>query len=467
MDAFRRRLLQLGWTPEQADAHLYRISGGRAGGLPEPEVPEPEHLDTPVVLGSDISTGAPVSLGVTERMNGVYVIGKNGTGKSSLIASLIAQDMRDGRGLCLLDPHGDLTHQVIRLVPPERRAHVLLLDAGNEDVVFGLNPLQSDGTPRGIARTADAVVQSFKRAWGSLGWGARLEMTLYNLAYALASAKKTLVDVPDFFYREDARQRVLAQVTNQNVVDFWRYEYDGLTPTQQRELRSSTFNKIKLFLDNPLVARIVGQQANSVDWRWAMDHGRIVLVRLPEGEIGEGPVNLLGSTIVDQIAFAVRSRANVPEAARRPFFLFADEFHRFATPAFAKLLDELRKYGIATLMAHQRRAQLGEEAQEAALGARNFVVFEVTARDAAELRREVAPAQADPVSPLNLYEQLERKGHPDPEVRRLVSQVQRHIEFWPVIQAKQTQAQGRQPDMPIIRGHASKMVRISTRPTGT
>lgn len=290
--------------------------------------------------------------------------------------------------MCLLDPHGDLTRQVIGLVPPERRDDVLLLDAGNEHVVFGLNLLEADGTPRGVARTADAVVHSFKRAWGSLGWGARLEMTLYNLAYALASAGKTLADVPDFFYRGDARRRVLAEVDNRNVVDFWHHEYDALTPAQQRELRSSTFNKIKLFLDNPLVARIVGQPRSSVDWRSAMDQGRIVLVRLPEGEIGEGAVNLLGSTIVDQIAGAVRSRADVPEDRRRPFFLFADEFHRFATPAFAKLLDELRKYGIATLMAHQRRAQLGDEAREAALGARNFVVFEVTARDAAELGRE-------------------------------------------------------------------------------
>ncbi len=402
------------------------------------DVPDPIPAVSPapvdpdaVVLGHDISTGEAVPLGVVERMGGLYVIGKNGTGKSSLIASLVAQDMRHGHGVCVLDPHGDLTRHVISLVPPERRSDVLLLDAGNQHTVFGLNLFESDGTDYGIARSADAVVQSFKRAWGSLGWGARLEMTLYNLAYALASADKTLADVPDFFYRDEVRQRVLAQVDNPNVVDFWRYEYDGLTPTQQRELRSSTFNKIKLFLDNPLVARIVGQQQSSVDWSWAMDWGQIVLVRLPEGEIGEGAVNLLGSTIVDQIATAVRSRAILPEAQRRPFFLFADEFHRFATAAFAKLLDELRKYGIATLMAHQRRAQLAEEARESALGARNFVVFEVTAKDAAELGHEMSTGEDTTVTPMNLYEQLERKGHPNPTIRQHFPMIRDAVESYP------------------------------------
>jgi hypothetical protein len=396
-------------------------------------------------------------------MNGLYVIGKNGTGKSSLIASLVAQDMRHGHGLCLLDPHGDLTHQVISLVPPERRADVLLLDAGNREIVFGLNLFASDGSEYGIARTADAVVQSFKRAWGSMGWGARLEMTLYNLAYALASADKTLVDVPDFFYRREVRQRVLEDVDNPNVVDFWRYEYDELTPTQQRELRSSTFNKIKLFLDNPLVARIVGQPESSLDWSRAMQQGKIVLVRLPERAIGEGAANLLGAAIVDQIATAVGSRESLPEAQRRPFFLFADEFHRFATPTFAKLLDELRKYRIATLMAHQRRPQLSEEAREAALGARNFVIFEVTAKDAAELGREVSAAEPDLVSPMNLYEQLERKGHPNPLVKHLFPRIRQILEFFPIVQAREIEDRGMEPDLPILRAKAEHQKHLLSR----
>ncbi|HKG25000.1 MAG TPA: type IV secretory system conjugative DNA transfer family protein [Thermomicrobiales bacterium] len=194
-----------------------------------------------------------------------------------------------------------------------------------------------------------------------------------------------------------------------------------------------------------------------------MDRGRIVLVRLPEGEIGEGAVNLLGSTIVDQIATAVRSRATLPESQRRPFFLFADEFHRFATPAFAKLLDELRKYGIATLMAHQRRAQLAEEAREAALGARNFVVFEVTARDAAELGHELSTGEDTTVTPLNLYEQLERKGHPDPQVNRFFPQLRQVLDFSPIERARELARRGHEPDVPVLRAEAERQKHLISR----
>jgi len=302
-----------------------------------------------------MSTDEMVDLPLLSRMDGTYVIGKTGTGKTTLLLSILKQDMEQGRGICFLDPHGDAALDLLKLVPKSRRDDVLFLDPSDTRYLFGLNLFANPGGEDSIGLVAARVVQIFKRAWGATAWGPRLEDTLYNLSFVMAATGGTLADVPDFFYKADVREQRLRTVKSKTILDYWRYDFGDLSASAQREVRSSVLNKVRTYLSNPAVERVV-RHPDSIDFRQAMDQHKIVIVRLPDGLIDASVVALLGSAIVDQIANAAMSRANTRD--RPPFILCADEFHRFATPTFGKLIQEARKYGVATMAAHQAREQL-------------------------------------------------------------------------------------------------------------
>ncbi len=416
-----------------------------------------------VVFGGDMSSGEEVGLPLISRMSGTYVVGKNGTGKTSLLLSMMRQDMEQGRGLCFLDPAGDASLELLALVPEHRQSQVRFMDASDERYLFGLNMFHNDGTDHGINLAAGSAVQVFKRAWGGTSWGPNLENTLRNLAYVMAATGGTLADCPDFMRRPELRAERMKRVSSRRVVDYWRHEYEPLTEANKQKSRATILNKIEPYLLDTAVERIVNGAYEQVDFRSAMDSGQILIFRLPEGRLGDGGVALLGATIVEQIAWATRSRIDIPESQRRPFLLFADEFQLFATPVFAKMIEQLRKFGLGVLMAHQRRNQLSEEARDAAMGCRNFVVFEVSGRDSRELSSEFRGEATTMVTPPNLYEILEKKGIDDPRGMTSFHAIRDFLDAYPVQRSRAIRQEGKTPDMLAIRQKVDEQKRQLSR----
>ncbi len=395
-----------------------------------------------VILGDDIDTRDAVWLGANERRQGLYVIGKTGTGKTTLLESLIIQDMEAGQGLCVLDPHGDLIDAVLARVPSSRELDVILLDLADSQYPFGLNLFEcKDLADRNlVGRVATHAVEVFEKLWGDISWGPQLAQVLRNCAYTLIENQGyTLAEIRRLLLHDQFRAKLTADLSNPQIREFWELEYDPLRDREQQQLVRSTLNKVDEFL-TPAVFPIVGFGRNTVDFREVMDNGRIVLVRLALGKVGERPVSLIGSMIVGQLFNAALSREELPPGQRRQFNLYADEYHRFATPTFAELLAEARKYGLATTLAHQFRGQLTDEANRGAtLNAANLVVFAVHGEDAEELAKQFdrtppagvvigqKPKQTTSQDPVH---HLLRSGHADANLRYLT---QKHLE--PLVRA--------------------------------
>ncbi|MCC6236800.1 MAG: hypothetical protein IT299_04410 [Dehalococcoidia bacterium] len=388
--------------------------------------------DGKIDLGVELFNGEPVRLGLRERQQGTYILGKPGTGKTTLIERMVLQDIEAGHGVCVLDPHGDLVDGVLVQIPAHREHDVILLDAADTDFPFGLNLFECrDLTDRTlVGRIAAQAVEVFEKLWGDISWGPQLAQTLRNSAYTMIeNVGYTLLEVRRLLLDEEFRARLTANLTLGQVREFWELEYNPLLRREQQQRVSSTLNKIDEFL-TPAVYPIVGLGRTTVDFRAAMDAGKVVLVKLPVGVLGGDPVALIGSMIVAQIFNAALSRQELDPGARRQFNLFADEYHRFATPTFAELLAEARKYGLATLLAHQFRDQLDEQNRGATLTAGNLLVFGVGGGDAEELAKQFdrTPPPPDvvgqrPKLTVNQrpIEHLVRHGHDSDFVRRAVA----------------------------------------------
>jgi hypothetical protein len=344
------------------------------------------------ILGTDLQTGEQVTLEQEQRLKGFYVIGKTGSGKTTLLVNLILQDIAAGRGLCFFDTHGDAITDILRRFPANRSEEdVILLDLLDDDYAFGLNLFHcNDPTDRKeVSRVTSTIIDMFAKLFTDTGdlfkEAPTMAETLQNLIPVFLAQRNplvTLAELPLFLMDETARTNMLASVNNPIVKSFWN-SYKGWKPDQKERLVESTRRRVGNFLADPLVFHIIGQAETTVDFRRIMDEGKILLVKLSR----EHPLitGLVGSMIVSQIANAAFARANVPEAQRRQFHLYADEYQRFATPTFAELLTEVRKYKIATCVAHQARGQLDYKNRVAALNADNLVVFAVSGEDAQEL----------------------------------------------------------------------------------
>jgi len=341
-----------------------------------------------ITLGADVETGRDIVLDTRGRLQGLYVIGKQGMGKTNFLLSLMLQDAKADQGFCFLDPHGDAIDDLLGMLPEHRLRDVVLLDAGNSDCVFGVNffQLPEGATEEDVAKRAEQAVGVFRKLWGQESWGPLLEDLLYNCSYTLiANPGCTMYELPKLLADDSFRRRLVANVENDVVRDFWRQEYDPLPDRDKRDYRRSTLNKVRRFVTNPVMRRIVGQSTSTFDFRAFMDEGKIVLVKLPIGELDPEPVNLLGSVMVGLLLTNALGRADTRE--RHEFFLYADEYDRFATKDFATLITQARKYGIATTTAHQNRRQLKAIGQEVAeISAANLVVFGVSGEDADELK---------------------------------------------------------------------------------
>ena len=320
----------------------------------------------------------------------MYVIGKTGTGKSTLLETLISQDIAHGEGVALLDPHGDLAEKVLRNIPDERKGDLLYFDpTAAEPLSF--NPLEHV-PPDKRPLAAAGLLEVFKKIWAD-SWGPRLEHIFRNALLALLDQPDaTLGDVLRILVDASYRRRVVSRVQNPHVRSFWLEEYEGYPARFRAEAIAPIQNKVGAFVTNPIIHRIVGRASDSFDVRKVMDEGKILIVNLAKGKIGEDAAALLGAMLVSKMSLAALSRADVPEDARRDFYLYLDEFQNFTTLSFASMLSELRKYRVNLILAHQYLAQLDILIKSAILGnAGTIISFRLGMEDAEILAKEFYP----------------------------------------------------------------------------
>lgn len=326
------------------------------------------------------------------RRGHMYVVGKTGTGKSSLLGNMFISDLSQGNGAALIDPHGDLAETMLRFIPPNRVRDVIYLNPGDLEHPFAFNPLRRVA-PDYRHLVVSGLISVFKKIWHEF-WGPRLEHLLRHALFSLLEYPgSTLLDVTRIFTDSPFRLKVLSFITEEAVKVFWTNEFDKYSAWLRSEAISPILNKMGQFLTNLPLRNIVGQKDNTFSLRKAMDEGRIVIANLSKGAIGEDNCALLGAMLVTQIQLAALSRANVPESKRRPFYLYVDEVHSFLTQSFADMLAEARKYGLNLVLAHQYVAQLKEELRNAVFGNVGTIIsFRVGAEDAKHLSYEFAPA---------------------------------------------------------------------------
>lgn len=326
-----------------------------------------------------------------DRRSHMLAIGKTGTGKSTLLATLVEQDIRNGEGLALIDPHGDLVERVLASIQEVRKSDLIYFDVPDLAHPLGFNPLESVA-PEKRALAASGLLEVFKKLWAE-SWGPRLEHILRNALLALFDQPEaTLADVLRLLADKDFRKTVALKISNRQVYEFWMREFEGYPAHFRAEVIAPIQNKVGAFLANPLLNRILTQPKSAFNLRQVMDDGKILLVNLAKGKIGEDTAALLGALLTTQMGLAALSRAEVPESERRDFYCYLDEFPTYTTLSMAAMLSELRKYRLNLVLAHQHLSQLELEVRDAILGNVGTIIsLRVGVQDAEILEKEFFP----------------------------------------------------------------------------
>jgi energy-coupling factor transporter ATP-binding protein EcfA2 len=326
-----------------------------------------------------------------DRRAHMYVIGKTGTGKSTLLKTLIGQDVINGEGLAVFDPHGDLVEEVRASIPERRLADLLYLNLPDPALTLRFNPLAGVPPERQPLAAAN-LIDIFSKIWAD-AWGPRLEHILRNACLTLLEQPEaTLADIPRLFEDLAFRKQAVARLTNKRVEAFWTKEYDRYPPYVRSQAIAPVQNKVGAFLADPRIFRVLSSPGELLVPRAAIDTGKILLVNLSKGEVGEGPAALVGALLVGSLGLAGLARTDTASELRRDFYLYLDEFHAFATLSLAGMLSELRKYRVSLILAHQYLGQLDPGVRDAVIGnVGTLISFRVGAQDAGFLAKEFAP----------------------------------------------------------------------------
>lgn len=319
-----------------------------------------------------------------DRRFHAFAIGQTGTGKSSLLASLIRQDIEHGRGFCLIDPHGDLAEQVAARLG-ERSIYWNATDPSSP---YGYNPLAwvpASWRPF----VASSLIDTLKKQWPD-AWGARMEHLLrFALLALLELEDANIADILPLFLDKDYRKDVVEALPEGPLRQFWTVEYTKLRYQSSSDGVASIANKLGAFLAHPVARKAVCEPERPLRFREIMDEGEMLVVNLAKGRLGADVANLLGGLVTSGIGSATYSRQDQPEHERRAFFVYVDEFHSFTTAAFADMLSELRKYGVALTLTTQHFGRISDDIREAILGnVGTLISFRVGATDAALLARQ-------------------------------------------------------------------------------
>jgi len=333
------------------------------------------------VLGTLVS-GEDVPLTHNDRRRHLYLIGKSGTGKSTLLFNMMISDLAGGRGFALLDPHGDLARDVADAVPAQRTNDVVYFDPADLSHPVAFNPLAGVAVDR-RPLVAAHIVAAFKHLWGE-SWGPRLEYILGNsLRLLLDAPGTTLLGLPRLLVDDTYRARLLTSCHDPVIRAYWLREFAEYQDRFATEAVAPIQNKIGALLSPPALRNIIGQKRSTIDIPGIMNGGRVLIVNLSKGRLGEGPAHLLGAFLATAFAQAAESRADIREADRRDFTLYADEFQNFATDSFASILSEARKWRLNLALAHQFLGQLPPLLRQAVIGsAGTLIAFRLGAEDA-------------------------------------------------------------------------------------
>ncbi|MBI3671512.1 type IV secretion system DNA-binding domain-containing protein [Candidatus Azambacteria bacterium] len=326
-----------------------------------------------------------------DRRRHMYIIGKTGSGKSTLLKNMMIADIRAGRGVGIIDPHGEFAETILDYVPESRKHDVVYFNPADMDFPIAFNIAENVG-PRERHLVASGLIGIFKKLWAD-SWGPRLEYVLRNTILALLECPdSTLLGIMRMLSDKDYRKQVLEQVTDPVIRAFWLDEFAKYSSKFEVEAIAPIQNKVGQFLTNPLIRNIVGQQRSAINIRDIMDNKKILVVNVSKGRIGEDTSKLLGAMIITKIQQAAMSRINVPEEERQDFFLYVDEFQNFATESFADILSEARKYRLSLILAHQYVNQLIDEVKDAVMGnVGTLTLFRIGAEDAEFFEKEFAP----------------------------------------------------------------------------
>jgi hypothetical protein len=335
--------------------------------------------------------GVPFGIRQADRLLHTYMIGKTGVGKSSLLEALALQDVAAGRGFALIDPHGDLAERVFAKIPEQQRSRVVYLNAPDPAQSFGFNPLRRLRDDK-IPLAASGILETFRKLWPD-AWGVRMEHVLRNCLYLLLERDfSALPDILRLFADDKFRKAVVPGVRNDVVRSYWVSEFENYPVRMRAEAVMPIQNKLGALLSDPMLYRTLVTPSVDLRFRPLMDDGRVLLVNLSKGEIGEDSSHLLGGLLASMIGLAAFTRASAPRESRRPFNLYLDEFQNFTTLAFINMMSEMRKYGVGLTLAHQHLHQLESDILHAVLGnVGTLISFRVGAEDAPYLARELQP----------------------------------------------------------------------------
>jgi hypothetical protein len=313
----------------------------------------------------------------------------------------IFADLRHGEGIAVINVHGDLATQIVRMMPPHRTNDVILFDPSDREYAVPFNPLHC-GDPRRIDHVVSGAVSAFKRLYDS--WGPRLESLMRNAFFVTVEQGGTLISTLRLLTEEEYRERAISRVADPVVRAFWQHEFASWSKAYRTEAVAAVTNKVQPFLTNRSVRATVSQQGWSLDFRQLMDEGKILIVNLSKGRLGEDNANLLGALIVTALQQAAMSRADIPEESRRDFYLYVDEFQNFITSSFESILSEARKYRLNLIVSHQYRAQLDDSTANAIAGNVGSIVAFTVGEDSEWLAATMAksPGQIQPADLANL-----------------------------------------------------------------
>jgi hypothetical protein len=332
-----------------------------------------------------------------DRRQHMYVIGQTGTGKSTLLKNMALQDIKNGHGICIVDPHGEFVEGVLEKIPSERIKDVVYFNPADSDYPIGFNVLEVPGPePEYKNLAASSLMGIFTKIWANV-WSSRMEYILNNAVLALLDTPgTTLMGIMRMLVDKEYRKKIIDNVKNPMVRAFWIQEYEQWDPKFRNEAIAPIQNKVGQFLANSLVRNILGQPKSSINIYDIMNEGKILLVNVSKGRIGEDNSALLGAMMITKIQLAAMERIRILESDRKDFYLYVDEFQNFATDSFASILSEARKYRLNLVIAHQYMGQLvtdtSTKVRDAVFGnVGTMITFRVGATDAEFLEKEFAP----------------------------------------------------------------------------
>lgn len=343
-------------------------------------------------LGSTNFRGVRKLFGIRQhdRLSHTYIIGKTGTGKTTLLDTQLRQDIVAGRGVCLIDPHGDLVESLMRWMPEERKEKVIYLNLPDENQRWGYNPLKKVSASK-RPLVASGIMEVFKKLWGGgNSWGVNMEHILRNtLLTLLDQPSATFDDIPRILNDKEYRRGAIANIHNSSVRDFWRQEYEAYTKISRVNAVAPILNKVGSFLSNPILKKVLVNPEREIRLRQVMDNNTILLINLSKGKIGDDASNLFGALILTSLGLAAFSRADILEEDRVPFLIYVDEFQNLTTLSVATMFSELRKFSVGMVVSNQYLFQIDREIREAILGnVGTLISFRLGPNDARYIARE-------------------------------------------------------------------------------